>query len=237
MPEALVWVPHPAHGHIPAIRQADGTIVADKSFDEKRAGDSSPSSSISEAASTSLLPRLTEDAHSSHADMTGLAEVSEAALLHNLYLRFSQHDAIYTAFGHCLVSINPYQPMPALYGPEQIARHRCATAAVPHLYATAEAAYSELLATSRDQALVMSGESGAGKTEACKIALDYLAAASADAGRISGDGSSDGTGSDRGAAQRISQCLLDSNVVLEALGNAKTVCERERRTRAFECSL
>lgn len=40
MPEALVWVPHPAHGHIPAIRQADGTIVADKSFDEKRAGDS-----------------------------------------------------------------------------------------------------------------------------------------------------------------------------------------------------
>ena len=141
-------------------------------------------------------------------------------MLHNIYLRYCASE-VYTAVGSVLLSVNPFTAMPDLYSSARMALYRGAEAAGagPHIYGTTEAAYSELLATGRNQALIMSGESGAGKTEACKIAMGYLAAASegaatATAASEGGDGAS--------VARRISQCLLDSNVVLEALGNAKT---------------
>ena len=155
-----------------------------------------------------LMPRATPELQRSAADMTGLGEVSEAALLHNLFLRYCQ-DEVYTTIGNILVSVNPYKSVP-LYGPEAYEMYRAgsaikssesdtstseegstAQAAVPagrrdslsrkevaalppHLFSLSEAAYTELVQTHRDQALIMSGESGAGKTEAAKLAMRYL---------------------------------------------------------------
>ena len=158
-------------------------------------------------------------------------------MLHNLYLRYCADDAnVYTAVGGVLCSMNPYKPV-AIYGPKHIAEHRSLAEVKsegdakqprgrfsPHLYGLAEAAYAELLATSRDQALVMSGESGAGKTEACKLAMGYLASASAAA-------SGPGGGAAGVAAERVSRCMVESNVVLEALGNAKTYRNDNSRCR------
>ena len=228
-----VWLSSAQHGWLPAAHEA-GDVHVDPLLSVKRVAPLPEKIALSD---TVTEPRASQDAVSVVADMTELGEVSEAAMLHNLYLRYcSDQSSVYTAVGGVLVSLNPYKPSPELYGPERMAMYHqhgdspihpgdadgvdadsATTSArgrnAPHLYAVVEAAYSELLATSRDQALVMSGESGAGKTEACKLAMDYLASASA--------ATKNSVAADE-AAQRVSRCMLESNVVLESLGNAKT---------------
>jgi myosin heavy subunit len=211
-----VWLQDAAHGWLPATRDASSSLALCGGLDSQRVV---PLPAPAKGAATE--PRyLDEDV--AHADITEIGEVSEAALLHNLYNRYVE-EHVYTAVGSVLLSLNPYRRISGMYDDAAMRTFRSrVSGATPHLYATAEAAYSELCTASRDQALVMSGESGAGKTEACKEAMRYLAAAS--------DGSA-GTSGARGVAQKISQCLLDSNVVLEALGNSKT--ERNDNSSRF----
>ena len=180
MAESL-WLESSAHGWLPVVRETRGAIVlADESLDEARAGTLPSADVVNTAASESqraFTPRGNDCLSASYPDMVGLASVSQQALLHNVYLRYRANE-VYTAFGPCLISVNPYQPRPELYSLEEMARHRSLSAGAPHLYATVGEAYAQLLESSRDQAIVLSGESGAGKTEAGKLALGYLAAAS-----------------------------------------------------------
>ena len=204
--EEKLWLSSAAHGWLPCCRCPPAPLRLCDNL---------------EGARTERLPEdleggVTEgrglDESACHHDMTELEEVSEPALLHNLYLRYRE-EYVYTAVGNVLLSVNPYRRVAGLFGAETIESfHAGERGDEPHLYATAEAAYRELCMSSRDQALIMSGESGAGKTEACKEAMRYLSIAS-------GGGGDTGRGS---VAQRIAACLLNSNVVLEALGNAKT---------------
>ncbi|KAK8379939.1 hypothetical protein O3P69_019756 [Scylla paramamosain] len=132
-------------------------------------------------------------------DCAALYPVSEEALLHNLHSRYKR-DQIYTYVGTALISVNPYRRL-ALYTPEVIEAYRssCVFQLPPHIYAVADAAHRGVWERNTDQLVVVSGESGAGKTEAAKLVLQYV-----------GDKSQ--------PCPRLLQC----NPVLEAFGNART---------------
>ncbi|CAB3253169.1 unnamed protein product [Arctia plantaginis] len=138
-------------------------------------------------------------------DMTRLHDLHEAALLWNLKLRYEQ-GLIYTYAGSILVAVNPYRPVDALYGLQTARRYHAAEALgdlPPHLFAIAAAARASL---PQPQAILISGESGAGKTESTKLAVQFLAAvAPAPPGRAP-----------------VSEQILEAAPLLEAFGNART---------------
>ena len=105
------------------------------------------------------------------ADMVRLGEAGEWALLHNMRLRY-QHDAIYSNLGDILVSLNPYKPL-NIYSDHDIALAKAAMRSgraradlEPHVYTLSALMYSAMMRHGMPQSLVVSGESGAGKTKA-----------------------------------------------------------------------
>ena len=91
----------------------------------------------------------------------------------------------------------------------------------PHVYALAEGAFRGMLIEQKQQSLLISGESGAGKTEAVKACLRYIVARSSDAAKGHGSSTGDRSGVER--AKYIEDCIMQANPLLEALGNAKTL--------------
>ncbi|XP_036106782.1 unconventional myosin-Ia isoform X2 [Molossus molossus] len=140
-------------------------------------------------------------------DLVLLEPLEQESLLKNLQLRFENKE-IYTYIGNVLVSVNPYQQLP-IYGPEFIAKYQDCTfyELKPHIYALANVAYQSLRFRDRDQCILITGESGAGKTEASKLVMSYVAA-------VCGKGDQ---------VNSVKEQLLHSNPVLEAFGNAKTI--------------
>ncbi|NXL54734.1 MYO1G protein, partial [Podilymbus podiceps] len=142
------------------------------------------------------------------ADFVLLDEVTMEQFLENLRLRFSQGH-IYTYIGEVVVAVNPYRAL-ALYGPPAVERYRGRELyeRPPHLFALADAAYKAMKRRAKDTCIVISGESGAGKTEASKYIMQYIAAIT--------------NPTQRAEVERVKNVLLKSNCVLEAFGNAKT---------------
>ena len=141
-------------------------------------------------------------------DLVLLSTVSEESICKNLQTGFLRDD-IYTYIGPVLLSVNPFHNIRPLYANELALKYhgRFMYELAPHVYAVAEDAYRAMRSTSADQCILVSGESGAGKTEAAKKVMEYVALIS-----------------DRGeTASDIRERLLRSNPVLEAFGNAKTV--------------
>nr|XP_020655826.1 unconventional myosin-Ig [Pogona vitticeps] len=142
------------------------------------------------------------------ADFVLLDQVTMEDFMENLKLRFEK-GRIYTYIGEVVVSVNPYKQM-ELYGKEVIEQYRGRELyeRPPHLYAVADAAYKAMKRRAKDTCIVISGESGAGKTEASKYIMQYIAAIT--------------NPSQRAEVERVKNVLLKSNCVLEAFGNAKT---------------
>ncbi|XP_037831920.1 unconventional myosin-Ib isoform X2 [Kryptolebias marmoratus] len=140
-------------------------------------------------------------------DMVLLEPLSEDTFLENLKNRFD-HNEIYTYIGSVVISINPYRSLP-IYTPEKVEeyRNRNFYELSPHIYALADEAYRSLRDQDKDQCILITGESGAGKTEASKLVMSYVAA-------VCGKGQE---------VNKVKEQLLQSNPVLEAFGNAKTV--------------
>ncbi|XP_017692109.1 PREDICTED: unconventional myosin-Ia [Lepidothrix coronata] len=140
------------------------------------------------------------------ADLVLLDPLTEESLLQTLQERFRRSD-IYTYIGNVVISVNPYQSLP-IYTPEKVQEyHECNFFAVkPHIYAIADDAYRSLRDRDRDQCILITGESGAGKTEASKLVMSYVAAVSSKGEEVN----------------KVKEQLLQSNPVLEAFGNAKT---------------
>ncbi|XP_072225685.1 unconventional myosin-XV [Leuresthes tenuis] len=136
-------------------------------------------------------------------DMTQLEEMQEGAVLLNLRKRF-RRELIYTHIGSILVSVNPYK-MYNIYGTDMVLLYKGHALGEnpPHLFAIANAAYSKMMDAKHNQVIIISGESGSGKTEATKLVLRYLAAIH--------------------HKSNLVQQILEAAPLLESFGNAKTV--------------
>ena len=123
-----------------------------------------------------VRPRFKRDDKGTSQDNTSLVHMNDATILENLRLRHQQ-DEIYTYTASVLLAVNPYKEIKSLYGQEQCQRYRGKHigALAPHPYAIADTAYRALVREQRNQGLLISGESGAGKTETAKIVMNYLA--------------------------------------------------------------
>uniref|UniRef100_A0A8D3B5P4 Myosin Ic, paralog b n=1 Tax=Scophthalmus maximus TaxID=52904 RepID=A0A8D3B5P4_SCOMX len=132
---------------------------------------------------------------------------SEAAFIENLRKRFKEN-LIYTYIGSVLVSVNPYKDL-EIYTKNHMERYRGVNfyEVSPHIYAVADNSYRSMRTERKDQCILISGESGAGKTEASKKILQYYAITCPASEQV----------------QTIKDRLLQSNPVLEAFGNAKTL--------------
>ncbi|XP_066139417.1 unconventional myosin IC [Euwallacea fornicatus] len=131
---------------------------------------------------------------------------SEDAFVNNLQKRFNE-DEIYTYIGPVLISVNPYKQLNIYTSADVKAYERKNFFEVPpHVFAITDTAYRSLIEESREQCILISGESGSGKTEASKKVLQYISEVTERKGEI----------------ERVKNKLLDSNPILEAFGNAKT---------------
>ncbi|XP_026685345.1 unconventional myosin-VIIa-like, partial [Diaphorina citri] len=137
-------------------------------------------------------------------DMIQLSDLNEASLLWNLKIRYDK-ELIYTYVGSILVAVNPYK-MYDMYGLDMVKKYEGQILGTlsPHLFAIGSAAYSAL-ATSGNQVVVISGESGSGKTECTKLVMQYLAAVN------------------KSPSNLITEQILEASPLLESFGNAKTV--------------
>ncbi|KAK3159258.1 hypothetical protein QOZ80_2AG0147890 [Eleusine coracana subsp. coracana] len=158
-----------------------------------------------------LLPRDTdEDLGGGHVDdMTKLTYLNEPGVLYNLKKRYALNE-IYTYTGSILIAVNPFTRLPHLYNEYMMEQYKGVRLGElsPHVFAVADASYRAMVNESRSQSILVSGESGAGKTETTKLIMQYLTFVG---GRAALD--------DRTVEQQV----LESNPLLEAFGNAKTV--------------
>ncbi|TKY66586.1 Myosin-2 protein [Spatholobus suberectus] len=135
-------------------------------------------------------------------DLIKLGYLNEPSVLHNLTSRYSQ-GMVYSKAGPILIALNPFKDL-QMYGNDYVSAYRHRFTDSPHVYAIADAAYNRMIRDEVNQSIIISGESGSGKTETAKIALQYLAA-------LGGGGS-----------WAIENEILQINCILEAFGNAKT---------------
>uniref|UniRef100_W5KIS7 Myosin IXAa n=1 Tax=Astyanax mexicanus TaxID=7994 RepID=W5KIS7_ASTMX len=149
-----------------------------------------------------LLPQpLQKD----HDDLCNLPDLNEKTLLDNLRSRFKQ-EKIYTYVGSILIVINPFKFLP-IYNPKYVKmydNHQLGKLE-PHIYAVADVAYHAMLQRRQNQCIVISGESGSGKTQSTNFLIHHLTALS-----------------QKGFASGVEQIILGAGPVLEAFGNAKT---------------
>uniref|UniRef100_A0A3B4T364 Myosin IXA n=1 Tax=Seriola dumerili TaxID=41447 RepID=A0A3B4T364_SERDU len=150
-----------------------------------------------------LLPQ--PESQGNHADLCRLPELNERSLLDNLRSRFRQ-ERIYTYVGSILIVINPFKFLP-IYNPKYVKMYDNHTLGdlEPHIYAVADVAYHTMLQRQRNQCIVISGESGSGKTQSTNFLIHHLTALS-----------------QKGFASGVEQIILGAGPVLEAFGNAKT---------------
>ncbi|KAF7712861.1 Myosin [Penicillium ucsense] len=141
-------------------------------------------------------------------DLTLLSKISNEAINDNLKLRF-EHDEIYTYIGHVLVSVNPFRDL-GIYTDKVLDSYRGKNRleVPPHVFGVAESAYYNMKSYKDNQCVIISGESGAGKTEAAKRIMQYIASVS---------GGSDSS------IQQTKDMVLATNPLLESFGNAKTL--------------
>ncbi|KAL3644945.1 hypothetical protein CASFOL_010125 [Castilleja foliolosa] len=142
-------------------------------------------------------------------DMTKLSYLHEPGVLQNLAARYHLNE-IYTYTGGILIAINPFQRLPHIYDSHMMEQYKGAPFGElsPHVFAIADMAFRAMVHEGKSNSILVSGESGAGKTETTKMLMRYLA-------YLGGRKGTEG--------RTVEQQVLESNPVLEAFGNAKTV--------------
>ncbi|XP_036435421.1 unconventional myosin-If [Colossoma macropomum] len=140
-------------------------------------------------------------------DMVLLSKITEDAIVENLKKRYMD-DYIFTYIGPVLISVNPFKQMPYFTDREiELYQGAAQYENPPHIYALTDNMYRNMMIDSENQCVIISGESGAGKTVAAKYIMGYIS-------KVSGGGAK---------VQHVKDIILQSNPLLEAFGNAKTV--------------
>ncbi|XP_036971311.1 unconventional myosin-If [Acanthopagrus latus] len=140
-------------------------------------------------------------------DMVLLSKITEDAIVENLKKRYMD-DYIFTYIGPVLISVNPFKQMPYFTEREiELYQGAAQYENPPHIYALTDNMYRNMMIDGENQCVIISGESGAGKTVAAKYIMGYIS-------KVSGGGSK---------VQHVKDIILQSNPLLEAFGNAKTV--------------
>ncbi|CAL0328901.1 unnamed protein product [Lupinus luteus] len=134
-------------------------------------------------------------------DLIKLSYLNEPSVLHNLKFRYSK-EIIYSKAGPILIALNPFKDL-QIYGNDHVSGYGQKFSDSHHVYALADAAYNDMIKDELNQSIIISGESGSGKTETAKIVIQYLAALG-------------------GGNCGIENEILQTNCILEAFGNAKT---------------
>ena len=179
-------------------------------------------------------------------DLVNSDILHEPSVLYTLGIRYALDD-IYTYSGQILIAVNPFKPLKHLYGPAMMSQYydKFLGELSPHVYAIAEQAFKSMLIEEHAQSILISGESGAGKTESAKLVMQYLAmrhlalASSEEGGtpphhRKHANGTSTNGQSvspftpglhklSTQGASTVEQQVLESNPLLEAFGNANTI--------------
>ncbi|XP_039523738.1 myosin VIb isoform X3 [Pimephales promelas] len=192
-----VWAPHPTDGfQLGMIVDIGADALTIEPLNQRGKTFLAPISQVFPAE---------DDVNKHVEDNCSLMYLNEATLLNNVRIRYSK-DLIYTFVANILIAVNPYFDIPKLYSPESIKSYqrRSLGTLPPHVYAIADKAYRDMKVLKMSQSIIVSGESGAGKTENTKFVLRYLT-------------TSYGTGQD------IDERIVEANPLLEAFGNAKTV--------------
>lgn len=195
-----VWVADPVDAWVDGeVLEANGDVVKV----------SCTSGKTVTAKVSDVYPKDAEASPCGVDDMTKLAYLHEPGVLQNLHSRYDMNE-IYTYTGSILIAVNPFRRLPHLYNTHMMEQYKGAVFGElsPHVFAVADAAYRLMINEGVSQSILVSGESGAGKTESTKMLMRYLAYMG---GRVAVEGRS------------IEQKVLESNPVLEAFGNAKTV--------------
>lgn len=143
-------------------------------------------------------------------DMAELTYLNEASVVNNLNLRYSS-GLIYTYSGLFLVTVNPYKSLP-IYTDEYINMYRNSkrSDSKPHIYSITDLAFRNMLEMHENQSILITGESGAGKTENTKKVIQYLAAVAT-------------SQSNEYQLKKLERQILQANYILEAFGNAQTI--------------
>ncbi|XP_058032092.1 unconventional myosin-VI isoform X1 [Ahaetulla prasina] len=192
-----VWAPHPTDGF------QMGSIV-DIGPDGLTIEPVNQKGKTIFAAISQVFP-AEEDSKKDVEDNCSLMYLNEATLLHNIRVRYSK-DRIYTYVANILIAVNPYFDIPKLYSLDVIKKYQGKSLGTlaPHVYAIADKAFRDMKVLKMSQSIIVSGESGAGKTENTKFVLRYLTES-------------------YGSGQDIDDRIVEANPLLEAFGNAKTV--------------
>ncbi|KAL0119512.1 hypothetical protein PUN28_007766 [Cardiocondyla obscurior] len=149
-------------------------------------------------------------------DMADLTYLNEASVLHNLKQRYYAK-LIYTYSGLFCVAINPYKRFPVYTSRcAKLYRGKRRSEVPPHIFAISDGAYVNMLTNNENQSMLITGESGAGKTENTKKVIAYFATVGASTKKDKEDSGSQKKGS-------LEDQVVQTNPVLEAFGNAKTV--------------
>jgi myosin-5 len=165
-------------------------------------------------------------------DLISLTHLHEPAILHSLQVRFDK-DIIYTATGPILLAVNPFKRLNDIYKEDILRQYNCEgrkkalgesyTLLGPHVYESADNAFHQMVYNPTgkyvNQSILVSGESGAGKTETTKFIMRYIATIAGSATEMVTEGSFGGANEERSIEQKV----LESNPIMEAFGNARTI--------------
>uniref|UniRef100_A0A8U7P781 Unconventional myosin-VI n=1 Tax=Corvus moneduloides TaxID=1196302 RepID=A0A8U7P781_CORMO len=184
-----VWAPHPTDGF-------QMGMIVDIGPDTLTIEPLNQKGKTFQAAISQVFP-AEEDSKKDVEDNCSLMYLNEATLLHNIKVRYSK-DRIYTYVANILIAVNPYFDIPKFYSSDTIKKYqgRSLGTLPPHVFAIADKAFRDMKVLKMSQSIIVSGESGAGKTENTKFVL---------------------------SGQDIDDRIVEANPLLEAFGNAKTV--------------